>query len=105
MLKKLQKVRDVLEEVTHVYFETTVLGEALKEEGFLAYVSTMSTEIVTQINAMIYTDLGYVVYFDVHAKIMMLCANIVKPCSQYVKDWLLELIEADNEAIKDLVLN
>lgn len=104
MLKSLQKVRDVLEEVTHVYVETTVLGEAFEEEGWLAFASTKATEIILEINNMIYADLGYVVYFDVHAKIMNLCAGILKPGSQYIKDWLLELIEADNEAIKELVL-
>lgn len=105
MLKKLQKVRDVLEEVTHVYVEVTVLGEALEEDGHLAFVSTMAAEIVTQINSMIYTDLGYIVYFDVHAKIMQLCSGIIKPYSPFIKDWLRELLEADYEALKDLALN
>ena len=104
MLKNLQKVRDILEEVTHVYVETTVLGEALKEEGWLAFASTNATEIILDINNMIYTDVGYTEYFAVHNKIMHICAGMIGSGSQTVKDWLFRLIETDNAAIKDLVL-
>ena len=104
MLKNLQKVRDILEEVTHVYVETTVLGEALKEEGCLAFASTNATEIILDINNMIYTDVGYTEYFAVHGKIMHICAGMIGSGSQTVKDWLFRLIETDNSAIKDLVL-
>lgn len=104
MLKELQKVRDVLEEVTHVYVETTVLGDALEEEGWLAFASTKAAEIISDINNMIYTDVGYAEYFAVHDKIMQMCAGMIGSGSQTVKDWLFRLIETDNAAIKDLVL-
>lgn len=104
MLKNLQKVRDVLEEVTHVYVETTVLGEALIEEGWLIFASVKADEIISDINNMIYTDVGYAEYFAVHDKIMHICAGMIGSGSQTVKDWLFRLIETDNTAIKDLVL-
>lgn len=104
MLKNLQKVRDVLEEVTHVYVETTVLGDSLEEEGWLTFASTKASEIISDINNMIYTDVGYAEYFAVHDKIMHICAGMIGACSKIVKDWLSRLIEADNVAIKDLVL-
>ena len=104
MLKNLQKVRDVLEEVTHVYVETTVLGDALEEEGWLAFASTKAAEIISDINNMIYTDVGYSEYFAVHDRIMLMCANMVSPSEQLVRVWLNDLIDADNEAIKALVL-
>ena len=104
MLKNLQKVRDVLEEVTHVYVETTVLGKALEEEGWLAFASTKAAEIISDINDIIYTDVGYIEYFVVHDKVMHICAGMIGSGSQTVKDWLFRLIGADNTTIKDLVL-
>ena len=57
MLKELQKVRDVLEEVAHVYVETTLIGDALKKEdcgnGWLTAVSNRATEIILDINNLI----------------------------------------------------
>lgn len=103
-LKNLQKVRDILEEVTHVYVELTVLGDALEEEGWLAFASTKAAEIILDINNMIYTDVGYAEYFAVHDKLMSLWAGMIGSGSQTVKDWLFRLIEADNITIKDLVL-
>ena len=103
MLKELQKVRDVLEEVTHIYAETTMLGDAFKREELLVYVSNSATEIVSDINNMIYTDVGYAEYFTVHDKIMLMCANMISPSEQLVRVWLNDLIDADNEAIKALV--
>lgn len=107
MLKELQKVRDVLEEVAHVYVETTVLGDALREEdaegGWLTFACSKATEIISDINNMIYTDVGYCEYFTVHDKIMNLCAHMIGPTTQYVKDWLFKLITADNAAIQALM--
>ena len=95
-----------------MYVGTTDLGYALEEEegaeeeeeGWLEFVATKAAEIITDINNMIYTDVGYAKYFTVHDKIMHLCADMIGPSSQTVKDWLFRLIEADNAAIKDLVL-
>ena len=107
MLKELQKVRDVLEEVAHVYVETTVMGAALKEEdcgnGWLTFVSSKATEIILDINNMIYTDVGYCEYFTIHSKIMILCAYMAGPTTQLVKDWLRELMDADNAVIRALI--
>ena len=103
MLKKLQKVRDVLEEVTHIYAEMSMLGDAFKREELLVYVSNSATAIVSDINNIIYTDVGYAEYFAVHNKIMLMCANMVSPSEQLVRVWLNDLIDADNEAIKALV--
>ena len=110
MLKELQKVRDVLEEVAHVYVEITKLGDALKEEGvdgdgdgWLTLVSNRATEIILDINNMLYIDVGYTKYFTVHSKIMTLCAHMVGPTTQTVKCWLHELIEADNAVIRALI--
>ena len=103
MLKELQKVRDVLEEVTHVYVEESMIGDAFKREKLLVYVSSSAKEIISDINNMIYTDVGYAEYFTVHDKIMHMCANMVSPGEQLVRVWLNDLIDADNEAIKALV--
>ena len=109
MLEKLQKVRDVLEEVSHVYVETTELGAALKEEdpgnGWLAYVFSRAIEIILDINNMIYTDVGYCEYFTMHNKIMALCAHMASPTTQDIKCWLNELMDADNEVIRALIFN
>ena len=104
MLKNLQKVRDVLEEVTHVYVETTALGDALEEEGWLAFASTKAAEIISDINNMIYTGAGKAKYFAVHDKIMHMCEGMTGSGSQTVKDWLFRLIETDITVIKGLVV-
>ena len=108
MLKKLQKVRDVLEEVAHAYSEISALGVALKEEGdeeedWFVFASNRAAEIILDINNMIYTDEGYIGYLDVHNKIMHMCASMIGPQTQFVKDWLFKLIVADNEAIQGLI--
>lgn len=108
MLKKLQKVRDVLEEVAHIHSETTALGEALKKEGteeedWFFFASNRAAVIILDINNMIYTDDGYIGYLDVHDKIMHMCAGLIGPQTQPVKDWLFKLIVADNEAIQGLI--
>ena len=108
MLKELQKVRDILEEVTQIYVETTELYEALKKEGdaddnWFVFASDKATEIILEINDMIYKDVGYFDYFKVHDKIMYMLSFMIAPRTQCVKDWLFHLIMADNAAIQSLI--
>lgn len=105
MLKKLQKVRDTLEEVTHIYANLSPLGEALKEEGLLAFVGIDAAEIVMQVNDILYKDLGYATYFETHEKVLSLCISIINPEKEAINNWLRELLEADAAVIKELILS
>lgn len=93
MLKQLQKVRDVLEEVAHVYVETTVLGDALKEEG-------EGKDIETMCNDMIHKDIGFCEYLEVHRKLYLMLGYITSTNGKVLNEWIAQLYNADDECCR-----
>ena len=109
MLKKLQKVRDLVEEVTYIYAESaySLIGcikEACGDTESFDSVTQCCSEIEKMCNDIIHEDTGFYEYFEVHKKVYQLLPYITHSTSPVLNEWIASLYNADDDCCR-FVLN
>ena len=106
MLKEIQKVRDLVEEVTYVYADVaSSLIPAIKkacmndddeDENLFDFVIQLCSEIEGMCNKVLHNDIGFSEYFKVHKKVYQLLSHISYTTDKVLSEWIAQLYNADD---------
>ena len=111
MLKEIQKVRDLVEEVTYVYADrASSLVSAIKKDCMnevegeslfdFAIVIQLCSEIERKCNTLLHNDIGFSEYFKVHENVYQLLSYISYTTNKVLKEWVTQLYNADDECCR-----
>lgn len=105
MLKRIQKVRDLVEEVTYVYADLDFslrdyIREASGDTASFDFVTQACAEIEEMCNDMLHKDIGFCEYLEVHKKVYQLLAYITCSTSQVLNEWIAQLYNADDSCCR-----
>ena len=106
MLKEIQKVRDLVEEVTYVYADiASSLIPAIKKactnnDCSFDLVIQWCGEIEVMCNNLLHSDIGFSEYFRVHEKVYQLLSYISYTTDKVLSEWVAQLYNADDECCR-----